>query len=346
MTDFLRAYLLGYFFALGIALGSLVVIMLHNLTGGAWGTAIRRTLEPAAKTIPVFALLFLPIAIGAPSLYIWARPEAAAGDPILEHALHHKAAYLNLPFFLARAAVYFAIWIGLSRVMTARPANPDREFKLAGPGLILYGLTMTFAAVDWIMSLDPAWYSTVFGLLLMVGQVLSAFAFAIARGARRGDIPVEPLHDLGKLLLAFVMVWAYIGLSQWRIIWSGNLPEEIPWYLKRLQGGYEWIALAVIVLHFAFPFVILLSRATKRNPGLLAKVASFILIMRVVDLYWMIAPDAQGGAHGGGGHGGAAYAGLHVSPLDAVAPVVLYAAFLAAMKLVGGSESWKSSEAT
>jgi hypothetical protein len=288
---FLRAYLLGYMFWLGVALGSLALVMLHDLTGGAWGTAARRLAEPAAKTVPLFALLFLPIALNLRELYAWARPEVLAAD----EGIRHKALYLNAPFFLARAALYFAIWTALSILATRRPRDEAGAERRAGPGLILYGLTMTFASVDWLMSLDPHWYSTIFGLWIMVGQVLAAFAFAIALGARGRAFPTEAMHDLGKLLFAFVMVWAYLGLSQWLITWSGNLPEEIPWYIRRLEGGWQWVALAIIVFHFALPFAILLSRGTKRNPGALWKVAAFLLAMRLVDLYWIIVPASHAG---------------------------------------------------
>jgi hypothetical protein len=297
----LGAYLVAYLFFVGAALGCLAILMLQYLTGGAWGAAVRRPLEAGARTLPWMAILFVPIALGLPILYEWARP-AAAADALLAH----KHAYLNTPFFIARAIAYFASWTAIvhwlvrwSREQDQRPdpAIADRLEQLSRGGLVVLGLTMTFASIDWAMSLEPHWYSTIYGVLFMGGNVLTAFAVVIAVAAALAvDPPVatvigpDQFHDLGKLLLAFVMLWAYFSLSQFLIVWAGNLPEEIPWYLRRLAGGWQWLALALVLLHFALPFVILLSRDLKRNPRRLGRVALGLLVVRWVDMYWLVAP--------------------------------------------------------
>jgi hypothetical protein len=248
-------------------------------------------------------LLFVPLLLGVRELYVWARPEQVAGDVLLQH----KAAYLNVSSFVLRTAVYFFIWLGVSYFLskwsfehdrTAHPSLLRRLETLSGPGLVLYGGTITFATIDWVMSLEPHWYSTIYGLLFIVGQALSALAFAIVVAALLADrkpfsdvLTPGHFHDLGNLLLAFVMLWAYVTFSQYLIIWSGNIAEEVPWYLHRARGGWEWIALSLIVFHFAVPFVLLLSRGTKRRAQVLTKVAGTILFMRLVDLFWLVMPS-------------------------------------------------------
>jgi hypothetical protein len=287
---FHRAYLLGWLYWLGIALGALAITMLHNLSGGAWGLAIRGWLAPALLTLPLLALLFLPIALGARELYLWAGPEAET-----DHLLHLKHAYLNLPFFFGRGVLYFAVWLALALLVGMAPRDSARARRGSGPGLVLYGLTMSFAAVDWVMSLDPHWFSTIFALILMVGQVLSAFAFAILLVTLTGVAAREQLRDLGNLMLAFVMLWTYMQLSQFLIIWSGNLPEEVPWYLRRNNGNWHALTVGLFAMHFALPFFVLLSRDVKERARRLAVVAAWILVMRFVDLYWLIGPRLDGG---------------------------------------------------
>jgi len=268
--QFYRSYLSSYLFIVGVSVGSLAWLMLQYLTGGAWGVVIRRPCEAAARTLPLVALMFLPIAIGIPNLYPWSHAKIVAADEILQH----KQAYLNVPFFLIRAAVYFAGWLLLSRLLNRWSAREDREgatrvhgkmAALAGPGLIFWGFSVTFMAVDWVLSLDPHWFSTIFGMLFMAGQALSSMAFLIAlmvllsrRRPMSEILTPRHLHDLGKFLLALVMVWAYFSFSQFLIIWAGNLPEEIPWYLDRLRGGWQYVALALVIGHFALPFALLL----------------------------------------------------------------------------------------
>jgi len=247
-------------------------------------------------------LLFVPVFLGLHSLYEWARPEAVAGDLILQH----KAAYLNPGFWIARTILYFAIWIGLAYSLSGWSREQDRtgDVQLArkmqmisGPGIAFYFLAVTFAAVDWVMSLDAHWYSTMFGPLLAAGQLLNAFAFVVVvlavlsrhqpiAGVIRPDI----FHDLGKLMLAFVMVYAYFSFSQFLIIWAGNLPEEIKWYLEHSSGAWYAIAIALIFGHFFLPFFMLLSRDLKRDGRRLAFVAGFIVVMRFIEVFWQLVP--------------------------------------------------------
>jgi hypothetical protein len=301
--QFFRSYLPAFLFVFGIALGSLAALMLQHMTGGAWGLMIRRILEAGARTLPLVGVLFLPLAFGLPRLYSWADPAKVASDAILQA----KAPYLNVWFFVIRAVIYFVIWSVfaalLSRWSAQQDATPgagdDRRFRmLSGPGLVMYGLTLTFASVDWVMSLDPHWFSTIFGMLFIGAQGLSVFAFAIAVLALVSDLPpfagrVKPAHflDLGKLMFAFVILWAYLAFSQFLIIWSGNLPEEITWYLERASGGWQWVALVIALGHFALPFLVLLSRDLKKNRRALMTVAIGILVMRYVDSYWLTAPS-------------------------------------------------------
>lgn len=302
-VDFLQAYLMSYLFVLGITLGSLAFAMVHQLSGGAWGVVIRRPLGAATRTLPVLTLLFLPIIFGVKQLYPWADSTLAAQDAVIRW----KQPYLNIPFFVVRAIVYFAAWNGVSFALNrwsirqdvaGSPTIARRMQSISAAGLLIYAITISFAAFDWVMSLDPHWYSTIFGVLLMGGQGLSGLAFTIvALGwlSRRPPVStfISPahFHDLGNLLLAFVMLWAYFAFSQYLIIWSGDLPEEIEWYLRRAHG--IWLALAVVLVlfHFAVPFVLLLSRAIKRAPEMLGRLALALLGLRLVDLFWLIAPS-------------------------------------------------------
>jgi hypothetical protein len=302
-TQFFQSYLTAYMFVLGVTLGCLALGMVHQLSGGAWGVVIRRPIGAASRVLPVLTVLFLPIVLGMHYLYEWTNADLVAHDEILQH----KHAYLNTPFFLLRAATYFLVWNGLSYFLNAWSLEQDRagdprlarrmQLMSAG-GLVAYGLTITFASFDWLMSLEPHWFSTIYGVLIIGGQGLSAMAFLIvalvwlSRRPPLGDIVVPShFHDLGNLMLAFVMLWAYFSFSQYLIIWSGNLPEEIAWYLHRLQTGWRFIGLTLIVLHFVAPFCLLLSRRVKREAELIAIVAAGILIARVVDLFWLVAPE-------------------------------------------------------
>jgi hypothetical protein len=301
--QFFRSYLSAYIFWIGIPLGCWALLMLHHLVGGRWGFVIQRVLESAAQTFPLMAAFFVPILFGMQALYPWARPEAVAADP----ALQGKAAYLNVPFFIARAAVYFAIWIGASQLLSRWSLEQDRSGdaawvarlqRLSGPGLVLYGLTVTFSAIDWLMSLEPHWYSTIYGMLYMVSYGLAALALAIiVVYLLENEKPLvqvmapDRFHDLGNLLLALVMFWAYVNFSQFLLVWAGNLAEEIPWYLHRLRGGWQWVALALVIFQFALPFLLLLARAIKCRGRTLALIAAAILFMHWVDMMWLVAPS-------------------------------------------------------
>lgn len=311
---FFFAYLAAYQFWLGVALGSLALLMLQYLTGGAWGLLIRRWLEAATRTLPLMALLFVPLLFGLEVLYPWTHSEgdaaAISSSPDEGHnPTDDKRAYLNVPFFLVRAGFYFAVWLALANFLNRWSRRPDeaadphsglRLRRLSAAGLAVYGLTVTFASIDWVMSLEPHWYSSIYGVLFGTGQVLSALAFAVVGLtllARRPplDAVVTPghLHDLGTLLFAFVFLWAYMGFSQYLIIWSGNLPEEAPWYLRRSAGMWQVIAVLLLVFHFTLPFLLLLSKEVKRNPRVMAVLAAGLLVMRIIDLFWLIAPAAE-----------------------------------------------------
>ena len=300
--EFFRAYLIAYVFWIGVPLGCLGILMIHHLVGGTWGFVIQRCLEAAVRTFPIMALLFMPLLFGLPDLFAWARHDVMAGDPILRQ----KAVYLNIPFFVVRAVIYFAVWmvVGffLSKWSQAQERSADAAFiqrvqTLSGPGLVLYGLTVTFSAIDWLMSLEPRWYSTIFGMIFMVSHGLMGLTFAIGaayflsrREALRPIIASWVLQDLGNLLLAFIMLWAYLSFSQFLLIWMGNLQHEIPWYIHRLTGGWAVIGAALIALQFALPFVLLLSRSIKRNPAVLGFVAAGVAIMHLIELFWFVAP--------------------------------------------------------
>ena len=244
-------------------------------------------------------LLFLPLCLGLPQNYPWAREGEA-------RPAHYQAHYLNTPFFLIRAGIYFAVWLAvafrLNRLSaeedrTGDPALARRAQLFSGPGLILYGLTVTFAGIDWVMSLEPRWYSSIFGALLVTAQMLPALAFGIAALtflATRREVAAFATpavwNDLGNLLLAFVMLWTYMSFSQFLLIWSGNLPEEIVWYVKRSEGGWQFLAVVLAVGYFALPFLLLLSRDIKRHPARLRVVAIALGVMSLVHFFWLVAP--------------------------------------------------------
>jgi hypothetical protein len=305
---FFRGYLVSYMDWLGITLGSMAILMLRHLTGGGWGMVIRRILGAAMRCLPLMAALFIPVIIGIPKLYIWAQPLDTIADPKLhDHLKEITGAYLNRTDFVIRAIIYFVIWgvfiFLLSKWSREQNQPPVRDnsskFKvIAGPGLILYGFAISFAAVDWVMSLDPSWFSTIYGLLFLAGQVLAALCFAVV--IERIMVRYKPMsellrpnfvHDHGNLMLAFIMVWAYFSFSQLLIIWAGNLPEEITWYMRRLHGGWEYVGLWLAVFHFAVPFVFLLSRPFKRDVTKLVWLAVWLMCMRYIDLFWIIEPN-------------------------------------------------------
>lgn len=301
-TQFLRSYLLAFVFWIGLPLGCSAILMLHHMVGGAWGFPLRRLLESGTKTLWLMALLILPILFRLPALYSWADPRKVAADPLLQY----KHPYLNVPFFLARTVIYFAAWILLAYFLnkwsrqqdeTGEPDLTRRLRSLSGPGLVVYGLTVTFASVDWVMSLEASWFSTIYGMIFMVTEALAAMALVtltVILLSRQKSLAklISPgvLNDYGNLLLTFTMLWAYLSFSQYLIIWAGNLQEEIPWYLSRAQGGWAWVALGLIVFHFAVPFLLLLSRFVKRRAQILGWMAAGLIVMSVVDMYWLTVP--------------------------------------------------------
>jgi hypothetical protein len=307
---FFPSYLMAYLLVLGLALGSLGLLMLQHLTGGHWGIVIRRPLESATRTLPLLAVLFLPIVFGMKYLYgAWLDPEKVRAEPLSAM----QQGYLTAHGFYIRAFLYFVVWMGLMFIFNRWSREQDvnqtdgalrRRFKmLAGPGIILYVFVMTFAAIDWVMSISPHWASTIYGFLFVAGQLISAMSLMIAvvvllsrTAPMAGLIQKRHIHDLGKLLLAFVMLFAYFDFSQLLIIWSGNQPEEITFYRSRLYGEWGVVAVIVLVFHFFVPFFLLLSRDLKRNYRLLPKVAIWMIVMRLVDLFWMTRPEFTGRA--------------------------------------------------
>jgi hypothetical protein len=301
-TQFFRSYLLAFVFWIGLPLGCSAILMLHHMVGGTWGFPLRRLLESGTKTLWLMALLILPILFRLPALYSWADPSKVKVNPVLQY----KQPYLNVPFFVARTVVYFAAWMALAYFLnkwssqqdeTGEPGLTRRLQSLSGPGLLIYGLTVTFASVDWVMSLEASWFSTIYGMIFMVTQALAAMALvtlAVILLAKQeplaGLISPRVLNDYGNLLLTFTMLWAYLSFSQYLIIWAGNLRDEIPWYLSRAQGGWAWVALGLIVFHFAVPFLLLLSRFVKRRAQILGWVAAGLVVMSVVDIFWLTVP--------------------------------------------------------
>lgn len=303
LEQFYQSYLYAYLFWLGPALGSWAFVQLTHLTGGRWGVMLRRPLEAGALTLPLLALLFVPLLFGLPLIYAWARPTELASSELLQA----KQVYLNPTFFAIRAVVYFVIWIGaallLSRLSRAHDRSGDprlvgRMQVLSGIGSVLYVVTLTLAMTDWAMSLDYHWFSSIYGLRFLVGQGLTTLAIMIVGLAwlRRRE-PWATLfkpalfHDLGTLLFAFVILWAYMAFAQYLIIWAGNISEEVTWYLRRASDGWNWIAVSLMLFHFALPFFLLLVRRIKTGPQLLAAIAAGILVMRLVDMYWLIVPE-------------------------------------------------------
>jgi hypothetical protein len=323
--QFFISYLFAYQFWFGIAASCLGLIMLHALTGGAWGEIIHPLLVSGMRTLPFLAFLFLPFIFGLHSLYPWSRPSEMAQDALLQH----KQIYLNVHFFWLRTAGYFLLWSWMAWRLERWIHRNARERMAhhSGPGLILYLLSMTFALVDWMMSLEPHWSSTIYEPMVIIGQVLATLAFLICalafispRGLlRRVKSPeqVKPFWDLGNLLLAFVMFWAYLEFSQYLIIWSGNLPDEIAWYLHRQGGGWFWVAMGLIVFQFALPFAALLSRTNKQSLDRLAWIALLILGVHLVDVFWLVQPAFFPGT-------------FHVHWLDGAAPLCVGALWLAA----------------
>ena len=312
-VTFFNAYLFAWQFWLGISLGCMGLTMMHQLTGGAWGTLIRPISASAARMLPLMFILFLPILLGLHDLFPWARPDHVANDPILLH--EHK--YLNPGFFMIRFVVYFAIWIAMAWPVTAWPAGPGARLRaISAPGLVLYVLLMTLAGVDWTMSRQPHWTSTVFGFITVVSQTLTALCFTIVVVWMRSARPqvnafARPSHfnDLGNLMLTLVILWAYMNFSQYLITWTGNEQPDVGWYVQRTYGGWRAIAGIIIFIHFLTPLLLLMFRDIKQNINRLGILAAAMLGLRILDLYWNVGPLREDSTH----------AEFSISPLDILA---------------------------
>jgi hypothetical protein len=304
--QFFRAYLTSYQFVLGIALGSFAIFMIYCITGGAWGFLIQRILEAGMRTLPYMAVLFIPLLFGLSNLYIWARPDEVAAYKDLQR----KQVYLNIPFFCARAGIFFALWIGISFFLSRWSKKQDetgdprwglRMSSLSAAGMVVFVLTITFASVDWIMSLQPAFHSTIFGPLVIAGQILSGHAVALivlawlAPRAPASDVlSHEVVGDLGNLLFTFLILWAYMVWFQFMLIWIANLPYEVAWLLPRSQGMWRWVMLTLLIFHLAVPFVLLLKRDVKRHLPTLAKIGGLFLVMQLLWNYYLVLPSFPG----------------------------------------------------
>lgn len=319
---FYASYLVGYMGVLGICLGALFFTMLQHITRAGWSVSVRRLAENMMATLPLMLLLFVPIIVGFDDIYHhWSHAVIVEGAEGYDSIVAGKSAWLNKPFFFVRVAIYFAIWIGLASYFrrasikqdeTGDPAITLRLARVAAPGLLLFALSITFAAFDWIMSIDPHWFSTIFGITYFSGGMMAFFAFTIllakwlgAKGYLREAITVEHYHDLGKLLFTFVVFWTYTNFSQYMLIWYANLPEETRWFADRDQGGWGAIGTILVFGHFFIPFAFLLSRHIKRNTITLCIGSVFLLLIHCFDMQFLILPALGGhdAAHGAAAHG-------------------------------------------
>jgi hypothetical protein len=301
-AHFWQSYLFAYIFWCGLALGCLGIFFLHNVVGGNWGVAVRRFVESGLQTLPLMALFVIPIFFGMGTLYSWTHADVRAHD----FAVGHKAAYMNVPFFIGRTILYFLIWFFFGfRILsmanehdrTGDPALFRRIKGASAPALLIFVLTTTYAFIDWIMSLEPNWYSTIYGWMFTVGEVLLTFSFLIAvlvllskYEPFAGFLTRQHYHDLANLMLAFTMLWAYMSFAQFLIIWAENLPDEIPWYVRRFSGGWGYVAWFISIFHFCVPFFLLLMRFVKKHPERLRVLAIWMILVRIVDVFWIIEP--------------------------------------------------------
>lgn len=301
--QFFFSYLTAFAFWMTLVWGAMFFSFLHHLTGADWSIVLRRILETVMMTLPLLALLFIPILLGMHDLYHWSHADAVLADPILTK----KSAYLNPAFFTIRVIVYFTIWFLLARSLYKTSLDQDQGFKekqilkmkrISAPGMILFALSLTFASFDWLMSLEAHWYSTIFGVYMFGGSLLAILAFLVIfglylreKGILAETITVEHYHDLGKFLFAFIIFWGYIGFSQYFLIWYANIPEETIWYLSRWEGSWKFITLLLVFGHFVVPFLLLMPRAVKRNFAMLRILAGWIFIMHWVDIYWIVMPS-------------------------------------------------------
>lgn len=329
----LRSWLLGFIFWGGLSIGCLGILHLQYLTGGAWGVVIRRSLEAGVRTLPYVALFFIPLMIGVVgrNVYEWTHL------PPTDHVMEHRGVYMTTWFWGLRTIIYFAIFFFMGWYLNSKAREQDastspegafraleKASRFSGPSLVFFAITVTFATVDWVLTLDPHWFSTIWGLLFVAGWGLSTICFMIALMAYFADAaPMNHIlgkrhfHDLGKLMLALVMVWAYFNFSQFLIIWSGNLPEETTWYLTRMKGGWGWMGAFLIIFHFAFPFLVLLQQDFKRHAKWLAGIAIFVLLVRMIDMFYQIGPTPRIDAHG------MEQGAFYISWMDIAAPIAI-----------------------
>lgn len=286
------SYLVAFVYWLSIVMGALVLVPVFHVSGARWAVVFRRLPEAIGGTAPLFVLLFLPVGFALRTLFSWASPPSPdLGHHAIE-ILEAKRAWLSpVPFFV-RAGIYFAVWIAVGTLLRSR-AFAARHSTISGASLPALAITISFAAVDWVMSLDPLWQSSIFGVYVFAGGFAATLAaMAVALGMRAAVFPLnaDHYHSLGKLLLAFVAFWAYIAFSQLLLIWIANLPEEVHWYLVRLRTGWRPVAFALGIAHFVVPFTVLLSRDLKRSPRALALVGAWVLAAHWIDVHWLVMP--------------------------------------------------------
>ena len=300
-----RSYLFAFVFWFVIPMGCMGILMLHHLVGGWWGLPIRRLLEAGTRTLPLMAVLFIPVILGMRITYPWIYEP---GDLITNPNYKFKMEYLTPHFFIARVVIYFVIWLGVAALLNRWSREQDADGAdgtkfalrlegLSGPGIILWGTALSFAVFDWVMSLEPHWFSTIYGMLFMVISALTAMSMMITVLRLLSDtepikdaVTPQQYNDLGNLMLAFTMLWAYMSFSQFLIIWAGNIKDEIPWYMSRAFGGWGRLALFLVIMHFAVPFLLLLQRGVKRRLKWLSIVAGMMLCLSAIDVYWLIVP--------------------------------------------------------
>ena len=310
----LLAYLIAFVYWLGLAIGAVTLVLANHTAGAKWNVTLRRFNETAGAVIPVFVLLFIPLLLGAKHIWFWVAPHEPVSKEMHE-LLEHKRPYLNPGFFAVRAAIYFLCWTifawllrawSLRQDETGDPGLTVRMRRASPAGMILFMLTFTFASIDWLMSLQPTWYSTIFGLYIYAGAFVASIAALslVVTGVRSSGAPLAAVisedhqHNVGKLLFAFTAFWAYMAFSQYMLIWAGNLPEEVQWIVVRSQGVWRPVGILILVGHFVLPFFLLLPRDMKRSAPALAAVAAWMLVIHYVDVFWVVMPAASQGRLG------------------------------------------------
>ena len=300
--QFFHSYLVAFVFWTSIGLGGLFFTLLNHLVGAEWSIVLRRISETLMVTLPVMVVFFIPIIFGFHDLYHWSDPAVVDVDPVIKA----KSGYLNPTFFIIRTAIFFTIWFIFARTLYSMSVkqdggdqtNNERMRRISAPGMILFAFTTTYAAFDWLMSLQPHWFSTIFGVWYFAGGLLAALAFInlFAQVLRKNEvlqnqITIEHYHDIGKLKFAFTIFWAYIAFSQFFLIWYANVPEETIFYLNRWEGSWKYVSLLLIYGHLMLPFLWLIPRATKRNLPAMVFIGVWLLLMHWVDMYWTVFPN-------------------------------------------------------